>query len=343
MFEMSTAQHKEAFFWGLCARFYRFFNPIPEFSWITHHYWVPHVAWLHMKRGDLVFVVQLCVPWDPSFKSDFLQHTPFLISRATNNTNATEHWGSKIMPSWKTFRDSSSFEESEPLSAEEGAYQPSKSESKGRKFRTSTIVLSLSTLILGSHSLYTLLQPSQCRGPSYLKGHSTEWGILRPSFPGKTMLKWPSDPPKSAITLDHQVTFGSRIKYNETSQTYYRETDATKPQYVGKPSKEIDDAWEDLLSGTFSKQIWDVDLTIQANMYICIRTKRWSWRILRWSAVDMLDSEFVNHDIETYRWMFALQSWGYAQSPLLECSTTSSLPRLLQGWPTSLNAHLGEI
>jgi len=45
------------------------------------------------------------------------------------------------------------------------------------------------------------------------------------------------------------VTYGGAIRLNETTQEYYREIDPTKPQYAGKPSKEIDQAWTDLLHG----------------------------------------------------------------------------------------------
>lgn len=56
-------------------------------------------------------------------------------------------------------------------------------------------------------------------------------------------------PPKEAIELE-KVIYGSAIRLNETTQEYYREHDPSKPQYGGKPSKEIDEAWEDLLYGT---------------------------------------------------------------------------------------------
>lgn len=56
-------------------------------------------------------------------------------------------------------------------------------------------------------------------------------------------------PAKEAIQIQ-KVTYTSALRYNSTSKEYYREFDPTKPQYVGKPSPEIDKAWNDLLAGT---------------------------------------------------------------------------------------------
>lgn len=47
-----------------------------------------------------------------------------------------------------------------------------------------------------------------------------------------------------------KVTYTSAFRYNATSKTYYRESDASQPQYVGTPTPEIDKAWEELLAGT---------------------------------------------------------------------------------------------
>lgn len=49
------------------------------------------------------------------------------------------------------------------------------------------------------------------------------------------------------------VKYGGSIRLNETTQQYYREIDPTKPQYAGKPSEEIDQAWADLLKGEWEK------------------------------------------------------------------------------------------
>ncbi|KAH6662863.1 hypothetical protein B0J14DRAFT_662461 [Halenospora varia] len=53
-------------------------------------------------------------------------------------------------------------------------------------------------------------------------------------------------PAKAAIRMK-QVVYTSAFRYNESSDGYYRDTDPTEPQYVGKPSKEIDDNWHKLL------------------------------------------------------------------------------------------------
>lgn len=69
---------------------------------------------------------------------------------------------------------------------------------RSRKFRTSTVLLSLSTLVFGAYSLYTLVRPSTCQLPvceiptceipicevtpcevppfSFQSGYATEWG-----------------------------------------------------------------------------------------------------------------------------------------------------------------------
>jgi hypothetical protein len=47
-----------------------------------------------------------------------------------------------------------------------------------------------------------------------------------------------------------KVTYTSAFRYNATLKTYYREFDASEPQYVGAPPPEIDKAWEELLAGT---------------------------------------------------------------------------------------------
>ena len=57
-----------------------------------------------------------------------------------------------------------------------------------------------------------------------------------------------AEPAKASIEFQ-EVMFTNALRYNETSKEYYREHDAWETQYVGKPSEEIDGAWEELLGG----------------------------------------------------------------------------------------------
>lgn len=57
-----------------------------------------------------------------------------------------------------------------------------------------------------------------------------------------------AEPTKASIELQ-EVMFTNALQYNETSKEYYREHDPGEEQYVGKPSPEIDEAWEELLGG----------------------------------------------------------------------------------------------
>jgi hypothetical protein len=54
---------------------------------------------------------------------------------------------------------------------------------------------------------------------------------------------------EEAIQLRKQVIFGSALKYNATSDLFYRDSDPGTIQYVGTPTPEIDQAWLDLLAG----------------------------------------------------------------------------------------------
>lgn len=57
-------------------------------------------------------------------------------------------------------------------------------------------------------------------------------------------------PAKESIELQ-EVTYTSKFTYNATDDSYYREFDPAMPQYVGAPTPEIDEAWEDLLAGQY--------------------------------------------------------------------------------------------
>lgn len=59
------------------------------------------------------------------------------------------------------------------------------------------------------------------------------------------------EPARSSIELS-KIKFKGGFRYNETSQTYYREHDPAEPQYIGPPSPEIDQAWEELLGGMWN-------------------------------------------------------------------------------------------
>lgn len=50
------------------------------------------------------------------------------------------------------------------------------------------------------------------------------------------------------------VRYTNAFRYNATDKTYYREFNPTEPQYVGTPSPEIDEAWNDLLHGKLTFQ-----------------------------------------------------------------------------------------
>jgi hypothetical protein len=57
-----------------------------------------------------------------------------------------------------------------------------------------------------------------------------------------------AEPAKESIEL-LKVKFKGSFRYNETSKEYYCEHDPAEPQYIGPPSPEIDQAWEELLAG----------------------------------------------------------------------------------------------
>ena len=80
----------------------------------------------------------------------------------------------------------------------------------------STIVLSMTIIIFGHH----------CALASLIENSSS----------------------KSSIEFS-RVKFKRAFRYNESSNTYYREHDPAEPQYIGPWSPEIDKAWEDLLDG----------------------------------------------------------------------------------------------
>jgi len=69
---------------------------------------------------------------------------------------------------------------------------------------------------------------------------------LTPSHRFSNILQAPA---KASIEMQ-KVTYTSAFRYNATSKTYYREFDASQPQYVGTPTPEIDKAWEELLAGS---------------------------------------------------------------------------------------------
>lgn len=110
-----------------------------------------------------------------------------------------------------------------------------------RHHRISTVVLSITTSIFAFATIYLSYElgnsclVAQCPSSPYLfqYGYDTEWGA-----------------PKSAIAMQN-VTYTGALRYNDTDSTYYREVDPSVPQYVGRPSPEIDKNWMGLLAGEY--------------------------------------------------------------------------------------------
>jgi len=82
------------------------------------------------------------------------------------------------MASYQPFHDKASSDEDLPLVSEED-YDETPKAKRPRRLRTSTLLLSLSTLIFGAHSLYTLLRPTRYDLSSFSQGYKTDWGTLR--------------------------------------------------------------------------------------------------------------------------------------------------------------------
>ncbi|KAF4637376.1 hypothetical protein G7Y89_g727 [Cudoniella acicularis] len=93
-----------------------------------------------------------------------------------------------------------------------------------------TIILAITTGALALNTILMSLRPVNiCTTESPANDYSTDWAIIQMK----------------------QVVYTSAFRYNETSDSYYREFDPTEPQYVGKPSPEIDNAWHKLLQGQY--------------------------------------------------------------------------------------------
>ncbi|KAL2064106.1 hypothetical protein VTL71DRAFT_4600 [Oculimacula yallundae] len=100
--------------------------------------------------------------------------------------------------------------------------------------RTSTMILSMTTLTFALWALYLTLRPVNiCPVQTFQEGYSTDW-----------------EPAKAAIQLQ-EVTYTSAFRYNGTSKGYYREFDPALPQYIGTPNEDIDKAWAELLTGQY--------------------------------------------------------------------------------------------
>ena len=76
-------------------------------------------------------------------------------------------------------------------------------------------------------------------------------------------------PAKGSIRLQ-EVRYTSAFRYNDTSKSYYREYDPASPQYVGTPSRDIDNAWGELLSGTALSWNCHVNLTGSSGQYLVL-------------------------------------------------------------------------
>ncbi|KAK0102769.1 hypothetical protein ONS95_006366 [Cadophora gregata] len=63
---------------------------------------------------------------------------------------------------------------------------------------------------------------------------SHKYGSLRPNL----------KPPRPTI-------FDDQLRFNSTSHEFWRDLDSQQPQYFGRPSPDIDLAWEELLHGEF--------------------------------------------------------------------------------------------
>ncbi|KAG0647667.1 Cyclochlorotine biosynthesis O [Hyphodiscus hymeniophilus] len=109
--------------------------------------------------------------------------------------------------------------------------------------RISTVILSFTTLISALLALYFSQLPKDLRTAS--EAHSGQAVFnLRTGYD----TEW--EPAKASIDIQ-KVTYTSALRYNATSDTYYRDFDPSTPQYVGKPNADIDQAWSDLLKGQY--------------------------------------------------------------------------------------------
>ena len=110
------------------------------------------------------------------------------------------------------------------------------------------VVLSMTTLIFGHQALHLFLRPPiPCPSQVFGAGFSIEWD--RGSRPSKACRCWRVRGPAKASIRLQEVTYTSAFRYNNTSKSYYRESDPASPQYVAAPSRDIDKAWGELLSG----------------------------------------------------------------------------------------------
>lgn len=73
-------------------------------------------------------------------------------------------------------------------------------------------------------------------------------GVPHPLGAGRLNADLDVGPAKESIEME-TVTYTSALRYDESSQTYYREFDSSRPQYVGQPGPAIDHAWHQLLEG----------------------------------------------------------------------------------------------
>lgn len=80
---------------------------------------------------------------------------------------------------------------------------------------------------------------------------------------------------KQSIEMQ-KVTYTSALRYNETSKTYYRDFDPNLPQYVGKPSPEIDKARHDLLEGKEKRERSKQSNSKQDNIWHSAKMKRFN-------------------------------------------------------------------
>jgi hypothetical protein len=109
-------------------------------------------------------------------------------------------------------------------------------------------LLSLLSVVLGISCIY-FWSHNSCE-TQYQYGYPTEWCRLHFHF-RRSVLNIVA-PARSVLRIKRDVIYTSALRYNDTSGEIYRDFDPAAPQYAGDPSPVIDEAWEKLLSGTFT-------------------------------------------------------------------------------------------
>lgn len=113
-----------------------------------------------------------------------------------------------------------------------------------------TVVLTTTT-ICGLQAIFWRYYPhGMCMGAAAQKGFATEWGTIQNHRMRCKAMTTNIFADLLTGTIETElVTYTNAFRYNATGKNFYREFDPEAPQYVGEPSPEIDQAWDDLLYG----------------------------------------------------------------------------------------------